>query len=185
MQTYEIEDIPWKHVPAYRYARRFVAAVRKRTLLAYGGIEGAEGRLWADGRGLVTFGDGVEVEILPAGKMVVRGMVPKKERAVLEEEAMEVYEWLLSQPKPKYTADPVDLDEWTLTPETRFVKRVGWCRQMEEGRWSMKFLDGVRLEIRGADVLWVEANGDKRLVEDGLKDKDVRKRVALFVKAGL
>jgi hypothetical protein len=112
-------------------------------------------------------------------------VVPKKERAAVEEEAMEVYEWLLSQPKPKYTADPVDLNEWMLTPETRFVKRVGWCREMGEGRWSMKFLDGVRLEIRGPDVLWVETNGDKRLVENGLKDKEVRARVALFVKAGL
>ncbi|KAA8895831.1 hypothetical protein FN846DRAFT_752226, partial [Sphaerosporella brunnea] len=186
--AYAIEDIPWKHLPAYRFARRFVAAVRKRTLIAYGGVEGAQGRLWADGRALITFGDGgVEVEIPPPGqgKAVIRG-VARKERAVVEAEAREIYKWLQTHPKPNYTADPDKLPEWELTPETRFVKGVGWCRELGEGQWSMRFLDGVRLEIRGSEVLWVEPDGvQKWIVKAGLKDKDVRRRAGLFVKAGL
>ncbi|KAF8247023.1 hypothetical protein K440DRAFT_644212 [Wilcoxina mikolae CBS 423.85] len=175
--TYSLPDLPYKHLPAFRYARRFVAAVRRRTLLAYGGIEGAQGRVWADGRGVVTFAGGVEVDILPSGE--VKAPAEGKD---LVEEAERVYSWLLQHPRPVYNEE--EEEEWRRTEETRFVRDVGWCQELAEGSWRMKFLDGVGLEIGNGGVIWIR-DGVRTRVEAGHRDPDVRKRVAEFVKAGL
>ena len=186
-QTYCIEDIPYKHLTAFRYVRRFVAAVRKRTVVAYGGVDGLHGRVWADGRGAVAVrraGDEeAEVEFSAAGEPVVVASGVTKEEL---HHAKRLYHWLKKHPSPPPLPGPpmVD-DEWELTPETRFVKAVGWCREIREGQWSMKFLDGVRVEIRGNEVLWISREGARKTVPGGLRDKVVRERVRMFVKAGV
>ncbi|KAF8542929.1 hypothetical protein BDD12DRAFT_875621 [Trichophaea hybrida] len=176
---YSLPDLPYKHLPAFRYARSFVASVRRRTLLAYGGIEGAQGRVWADGRGVVTFAGGVEVDILPSGE--VKTLVEGKN---LVEEAKRVYNWLLQHPRPVYDDEEEEEEEWRRTEETRFVRDVGWCQELARGRWRMKFLDGVGLEIGDGGVIWIR-DGVRTREKAGLRDPDVRKRVAEFVKAGL
>lgn len=138
--------------------------------------------MWADGRGVVAVAGGVEVEF-PSGRVVAKERVEDEKRVV--EGAREVYEWLLKHPGPIFL-EKEDADaEWNLTPDARFVKGVGWCREVGTGRWSMKFLDGVGLEIGGSEVVWVEPGGGKRRVERGIKDEGVRARVVEFVKAGL
>lgn len=121
---------------------------------------------------MVTFAGGVEVDILPDGEV--------KAPVELVEEARRVYNWLLEHPRPVYEDDK---EEWRRTEETRFVRGVGWCQELGEGRWRMKFLDGVGLEI-GGGVVWIR-DGVRKRVEDGLRDPEVRRRVAEFVKAGL
>ncbi|KAI5857045.1 hypothetical protein BZA05DRAFT_441676 [Tricharina praecox] len=198
--TYCIEDIPYKHLPAFRYVRRFVAAVRKRTVVAFGGVGGLHGRVWADGRGVVTLqrtgagegkGEGGETEV--EVHFAATGETAGAEGVTTEElkHAQRLYVWLKKHPAalppaPAPAPAPmVDGDEWELTPETRFVKAVGWCRELGEGRWSLKFLDGVRVEIRGGEVLWISREGARWSVAKGLRDEEVRRRVALFVKAGV
>ena len=64
------------------------------------------------------------------------------------------------------------------------MRGLGWCREEGKGRWSMKFLDGVGLEIRDKSVVRIE-HGARTPVRLGLRDPDVRRRVGLFVKAGM
>ena len=199
-------DLPYKHLPAFRYARRFVASVRRRTLVAYGAIGGAQGRVYADGRALVAFDGGREVEIGPDGEPTRphgNGRQQEEEEEEEEDVARRVYQWLLRHPLPPHIPAQAQAQaaegwggrggaeqwggrggEWRLTEGTRFVRGLGWCREEGKGRWSMRFLDGVGLEIRDKSVVHIE-HGVRTPVRLGLRDPDVRRRVGLFVKAGV
>ncbi|KAL7267224.1 hypothetical protein RUND412_010198 [Rhizina undulata] len=112
-------------------------------------------------------------------------------------------------PSPVNNSDKMEEIDATyrLVPETVFIPRVGWCtrtqtktrgRAGQKGKteadwWSMLFLDGVRLEIDGAngDAVWIEENPEngkrreKKVLKGGMRLKSVRERVARFVDAGL
>lgn len=142
-------------------------------MLAYGGIEGAEGRVWADGRGEVVV-DGIEVMVGAAGE--VRGV----DRDVADR-AKEVWGWLRGAPKPVFKME----GEWEVDRESVFVRGVGWCRDLGGDGWEMRFLDGVEMGVRGdGRVEWRERGRSKVLVR-GMEEEEVRRRVAAFVKAGL
>jgi hypothetical protein len=102
--------------------------------------------------------------------------------------AGKLYQWLFSHPPPAYSKRKAE-DAWQLTEDTVFVKDLGWCRDRGGGKWSMKFVDGVRLEIgeyREGEVVWVEdKTGGRKVIPRGLEDEGVRRRVKGFVLAGL
>jgi hypothetical protein len=237
---YELADLPWKHLDAYRYVRRFVEAAKKRTTIAFCAVDGGTGRLWADGRAVVDLRRGVQVEIKPGrGEATVRHRDEKAETLKLDpttllpliyppprdeltwavcelEKAARVYRWLQDHPDPQLLVkndefddnnddQADDKDTWCLTPDSKFVKGVGWCRVLSEGRYCMKYLDGVRLEIYpSGEVAWIEEDthagsvddsnrndcgrwekAKKKVVKSDLNDPIVRKRVCKFAKAGL
>ncbi|RPA90443.1 hypothetical protein L873DRAFT_1848784 [Choiromyces venosus 120613-1] len=190
-QTFEIEDLPLKHLHAVRYAKRFVDALKKRTVIAK--VEVRSGGVWT-GR---MFGDGKFEVIDPAGKIaggVVGSRVKGPRRVVRMYEACQ---------KILQDSDDIGIGrgdeesggedgglgvgEFRIDKRTDFVTGVGWCRRDEDGKgWRMMFLDGVRLEIEGSsgDVLWVE--GDQRKVlKRGMEVANVRERVMMFVEKGL
>ncbi|PWW72827.1 hypothetical protein C7212DRAFT_359771 [Tuber magnatum] len=185
-QIFEIEDLPLKHLHAVRYARRFVDALRKRTVIAK--VEVRSGGVWT-GR---MFGDGKFEVVDPAGKIaggVVGGRVKGPRRVVRMYEACQK---ILQDSDDhgrgeKRDGQELEMDEFRIDKRTDFVKGVGWCRRDDDGKgWRMMFLDGVRLEIEGAsgDVLWVE--GDQRKVlKRGMEVGSVRERVRMFVEKGL
>ncbi|KAG0639408.1 hypothetical protein HOY80DRAFT_886334 [Tuber brumale] len=185
-QTFEIEDLPLKHLHAVRYARRFVDALKKRTVVAK--VEVRSGGVWT-GR---MFGDGKFEVIDPTGKFaggVVGSRVKGPRRVVRMYEACQK---ILQDSDDlsrgeKSNNEKLDMGEFRIDKRTDFVKGVGWCRRNEDGKgWRMMFLDGVRLEIEGAsgDVLWTE--GDQRKVlKRGMEVGDVRERVRMFVEKGL
>ncbi|KAI5801251.1 hypothetical protein EDC01DRAFT_647369 [Geopyxis carbonaria] len=183
-RDYALADLPWQHIAAYRYTLRFVAAVRKRTVVAYGGVDGASGRLWADGRAVVDLGppggDTTAVEVQPGGSVVA----PGKLEAAQVDLVRRVYQWLTKHPAPRFEAEGEET-VWEVDKETAFVLGVGWCREREDGAWSMRFLDGVRMEVRqDGEVVWREGGG-KKVLKRGMEEAGVRRRVAAFVKAGL
>ncbi|KAG0124773.1 hypothetical protein HOY82DRAFT_572891 [Tuber indicum] len=185
-QTFEIEDLPLKHLHAVRYARRFVDALKKRTVVAK--VEVRSGGVWT-GR---MFGDGKFEVIDPTGKIaggVVGSRVKGPRRVVRMYEACQK---MLQDSDDlgrgeKSNNENLEMGEFRIDERTDFVKSVGWCRRNEDGKgWRMMFLDGVRLEIEGAsgDVLWIE--GDQRKVlKRGMEVGDVRERVRMFVEKGL
>ncbi|PUU82570.1 hypothetical protein B9Z19DRAFT_1074727 [Tuber borchii] len=185
-QTFEIEDLPLKHLHAVRYARRFVDALRRRTVIAK--VEVRSGGVWT-GR---MFGDGKFEVIDPAGKIaggVVGSRVKGPRRVVRMYEACQK---ILQDSDDfgrgeKGDDKNLEMGEFRIDKRTDFVKGVGWCRRDEDGKgWRMMFLDGVRLEIEGAsgDVIWVE--GDQRKVlKRGMELGNVRERVRMFVEKGL
>ncbi|KAI5789322.1 hypothetical protein FPQ18DRAFT_342333, partial [Pyronema domesticum] len=121
-ETYPLPELPYKHLAAYKYARRFVIAVRRKTVVAYGAIAGAQGRVWADGRGVITFDTG-SIEIMVekdagTGKGVIRMTGPEE----LKKEAERVYRWLQMHPRPIY--EEKEEEQW-LGEGTRFVKGLG------------------------------------------------------------
>lgn len=186
-QTFEIEDLPLKHLHAVRYARRFVDALRKRTVIAKVEVRSGGG-VWT-GR---MFGDGKFEVIDPAGKIaggVVGSRVKGSRRVVRMYEACQK---ILQDSDDfgrgeKSDDEKLEMGEFRIDKRTDFVKGVGWCRRDEDGKgWRMMFLDGVRLDIEGAsgDVIWVE--GDQRKVlKRGMEVANVRERVRMFVEKGL
>jgi len=184
-QTFEIEDLPLKHLHAVRYARRFVDALRKRTVIAK--VEVRSGGVWT-GR---MFGDGKFEVIDPAGKIaggVVGSRVKGPRRVVRMYEACQrILQDSDDFGRGEKSDEKLEMGEFRIDKRTDFVKGVGWCRRDEDGKgWRMMFLDGVRLEIEGAsgDVIWVE--GDQRKVlKRGMEVGNVRERVRMFVEKGL
>lgn len=177
--------MPLKHLHAVRYARRFVDALRKRTVIAK--VEVRSGGVWT-GR---MFGDGKFEVIDPAGKIaggVVGSRVKGPRRVVRMYEACQrILQDSDDFGRGEKSDEKLEMGEFRIDKRTDFVKGVGWCRRDEDGKgWRMMFLDGVRLEIEGAsgDVIWVE--GDQRKVlKRGMEVGNVRERVRMFVEKGL
>lgn len=147
------------------------------------------------------------VRVSSAGVATVgRGDVVADQRHL--EKAVEVWRWMRHHPeeakerqravekekeREKKEADAgretgTEGDGWEIDKNTRFVRGVGWCKAEEKkGLWWMRFLDGVRMLLFGdGKCRWWEPEevvgvGKWR----GLKDDEVRRRVAAFVEAGL
>ncbi|TGZ84328.1 hypothetical protein EX30DRAFT_104019 [Ascodesmis nigricans] len=162
-QHYSLPELPWKHLSAFRYARRFVEFVASRTLVATTRVAGdIVGKLWADGRAEVEFRGGVMIRVSASGEASVgRGDMYVYQHHL--QKAVEVWKWLLDHPdEPQYQPESqsskqsgslrkevfdVGLSEdeqgWEIDQNTKFVRNVGWCKPDEKNsKWWMRFLDG-------------------------------------------